>query len=74
MTGKFIFALLTACLCLTNQGCTYRAWYEGLQERQRQECYRLYIHGEIQTCLDRVNSISYDEYKKSRESSRKPPP
>lgn len=51
------------------QGCTYRAWYEGLQERQRQECYQNQGEGEVQRCLDKVNRLTYDEYREAREAS-----
>jgi hypothetical protein len=65
--------LPAACLCLFSQGCTYRAWYEGLQERQRMECNENHGQGEIQKCLDRVNGTTYDEYVKSREAAKKQP-
>lgn len=64
--------LPAACFCLLfSQGCTYRAWYEGFQEQQRQECYRNRSRGEIQTCLDGVNRKTYDEYEKGRENSKR---
>ncbi|MBE0617353.1 MAG: hypothetical protein IH608_05440 [Proteobacteria bacterium] len=53
---------------LATQGCTYRAWYEGLQERQRQECYESRDESEIQRCVERVNRTTYDEYRKGREA------
>jgi hypothetical protein len=65
-----VVLLLVEFFCLFNQGCTYRAWYEGFQERQRQECYENRGQSEIQKCLDRVNSTTYDEYMKSREASK----
>jgi hypothetical protein len=61
--------LLSGCFCLACQGCTYRAWYEGMQERQRQECYKIPSQSETQKCLERVNSITYDDYKNRREGS-----
>jgi hypothetical protein len=66
-------ALLPAvCFCLLfSQGCTYRAWYEGFQEQQRQECYKNRGRDETQKCLDRANSITYDEYEKGLENSKK---
>jgi len=54
-----------------SQGCTYRAWYEGFQERQRLECNENRGRDEIQKCLDRVNSTTYDEYVNSREGAKK---
>lgn len=71
MICRMVVFFLTVCFCLLMQGCTYRGWFEGLQERQRQECYRNTAGGEVQKCLDRVNSTTYDEYMKSREHSDK---
>ena len=71
MVCSTVVVLLTACWCLLIQGCTYRAWYAGLQETQRQECYKNTATGEIQECLGRVNSTTYDEYMKSREDPGK---
>jgi hypothetical protein len=66
-----VVLLLAVCFCLFSQGCTYRAWYEGFQEGQRQECYKNRGRDETQKCLDRVNSTTYDEYEKSRENSKR---
>jgi len=63
MTEKIMFLLVTVCLCLTAQGCTSRAWYEGLQNRERQEFYKSQNQGENQKCLERVNGTTYDQYK-----------
>jgi hypothetical protein len=59
-------SLLLLCLGVSSQGCTHRAWYEGFQEQQRQQCYKTQNQADIQKCLDRVNSTTYDEYMKSR--------
>ena len=69
MTGRMVAILLAACSCLANEGCTYRAWFEGFQERQRQECYKNLGQDEVQKCLDRVNRMTYDEYMRGREDS-----
>jgi hypothetical protein len=71
MSSRMLVLLLAACSCLFSQGCTYRAWYEGFQERQRMECNENRGRDEIQKCLDRVNGTTYDEYVKSRETSKK---
>lgn len=64
-------ALITFCfLCMLGQGCTYRAWYEGLQERERQECYKYISQDEMANCLDEVN-VKYDQYQQDRESLKK---
>lgn len=71
MSFRMVVLILAVCSCLVSQGCTYRAWYEGLQERQRMECNENRGQSEIQKCLDRVNSTTYDEYVKGREASKK---
>ncbi len=69
MNRKQMAVFLAAGLSLALTGCTTRAWYDGLQERQRQDCYRYESRDEVQRCLDSVNSVSYDEYKREREKS-----
>jgi len=69
MNKKVSTVLLALCLWLFAIGCTSRAWYEGMRERQRQDCYKYQSRDEIQRCLDRVNTMSYDEYKREREKS-----
>lgn len=53
-------------LSLFGTGCTYKAWYEGFQDTRRQDCYQL-PHGEVQECLDKVNRIGYERYRRERE-------
>jgi len=65
-------ALMLVCLCA--QGCSRRAWYEGLQETQRRDCYKLPNHAEIQDCLERVDTGTYEQYQKDRESMDDPLP
>jgi hypothetical protein len=57
-----VFSILIAC-----QGCSCRAWYDGLKEVQRLECQKLPGARERQECLDRVNSLTYDQYSSERE-------
>ncbi len=56
--------LALASLCLP--GCSYQAWYEGFKMRERQECYKHPDNDDIETCLERLNSMNYNEYKRSR--------
>lgn len=71
MGCRMVVLLPAVCFCMFSQGCTYRAWYEGFQERQRQECYRNRGRDETQKCLDSVNSITHDEYEKGLENSKR---
>jgi len=63
--------LLAACAGLLVQGCTYQAWYEGFRERQRQECYQERGRSEMEKCLERVNSLTYEEYVKGRDGAKR---
>ena len=69
MNRFIVMFILTACICASSQGCTYRAWYTGFQEEQRRKCYDNPNQTGIQQCLDRAN-MSYDEYNKHREDSK----
>jgi len=71
MIKRMALLLLAAGTFLGSQGCTYRAWYEGLKERQRQECYQTPGQSELRKCLASIDSITYDEYMRSRKDSNK---
>jgi hypothetical protein len=57
---------LVGCICIVIQGCTCRAWFDGLKEYQRQDCLKIDSQTERQACLDRVNGLTYDQYSKDR--------
>ena len=44
-------------------GCTTQSWYEGFQMQQRNQCSRYPQQYEVQRCLERVNGLTYDQYK-----------
>jgi len=69
MLWRNVFRVMVVCLCLVGQGCSYQAWYAGFQEQQRQECYKNLNQADTRKCLDRVNSMSYDQYKMEREQA-----
>ncbi len=66
---RWLTMLLVGCL-LANQGCTYRAWYEGFQKKQRNDCYQYQNQKDVQECLDKSN-MTYDEYEKTRKNPKK---
>ena len=67
---KFQLRVVVIILCLALQGCSYQAWYTGLQEQQRQQCYQGSMNSaERQQCLDRVNSTTYDQYDLQRKEN-----
>jgi len=69
MINKLLTLFFFGCVCIVCQGCTYRAWYEGFQESARQECYKIENQTERQQCIDKVDGVTYDQYKKAREDS-----
>ena len=62
-----VFLLLIA---LAGGGCTTQAWYEAAKVGARNECRRQ-PSGESETCLSRVNPLTYEEYERQR-SGRTP--
>ena len=69
MIKSFLSPTLFISIILVIQGCTYKAWYEGLREQQRQECHKHISDDAVQRCLDNIENITYEEYMKSREIS-----
>lgn len=58
----FCFAML---MLMWTQSCTHRAWYEGLQQGQRNKCYDLPTL-ERDNCLKQAEK-SYEEYQRERQ-------
>jgi hypothetical protein len=57
---------LLVCCLLVAGGCSSRAWYDGLKEQRRSDCYKENMsQKDIDDCLER-NSMSYDEYERNR--------
>lgn len=56
---------------ITFSGCSSRAWYEGLRNIERQNCYKIERTTERLECLEKVDDISYDQYQKEREEPQK---
>jgi hypothetical protein len=69
MLYRLTILLLVGGICFEGCGCSYRAWHEGFRERQRQECYKLPSQDAMRKCLDKVDNMTYDQYKKAREES-----
>jgi hypothetical protein len=74
MNKKLLNIVAILCIFLVCQGCTCRAWYDGLKEVQRLDCQKLPGARERQECLDRANSITYDQYSSEREKREKSNP
>ena len=66
MTSNRIPFLLTCAMgVLVLTGCSTQAWYEGLKLSAQNECRRQ-PSGDIESCLARVNTMSYDDYERRR--------
>ena len=70
MLKIFLTILFFTIVFITFPGCTYRAWYEGFRETERQNCYKIENSTERLQCLDRVNNMSYEQYQKERKESQ----
>jgi hypothetical protein len=71
MIRRLLTLLLVGSVSFAIQGCTYRAWYEGFKAQQRHDCYRYASQEERQECLDKVNSLTYEQYMNARKESNK---
>lgn len=71
MKNRMVGILLMACVCMASQGCTYRNWYEGFQKQQREECSKQPTPEEVQKCLDKVNTMTFEQYTKARKDAEK---
>lgn len=63
----FRLVIISFSLALCSCADFNRSAYNGIQENQRQACYKLIGHQQ-QECLARL-STSYDEYKNRRETN-----
>ncbi|MBF4992334.1 hypothetical protein [Methylophilus sp. QUAN] len=57
--------VLMAFTILTMSGCTTQSWYEGVKEGARNNC-RSQPPGEVESCLEKLNTKTYEEYEKAR--------
>lgn len=65
---SFILTALIA-LSATMTACTNKAWYEGVKEGARNNC-RSQPPGEVEACLERLNTKTYEEYEKERSGQK----
>jgi hypothetical protein len=50
-------------------GCSTQSWYEGLKLSAQNECRRQ-PSGDVESCLARVNKMSYEDYERQRTGPR----
>ncbi len=67
MKTKNLILMVSFLVMIGVSGCSCRAWYEGIREKDRRDCYNLDNPIERQECLERVDSMPYDKYVKERE-------
>lgn len=67
-----VVLLVSVVLLMFLQGCSTRAWYEGFRERERSRCYQYRTTDEIDSCLEQVDSMSYERYRRSRQDELPP--
>lgn len=62
-----LFMILMA---LATSACTQRAWYEGVKQSQRNECYKAPPSAR-EECLKALDSETHDEYQRQRQEALK---
>jgi hypothetical protein len=62
-------ALWLAIVLLAGGGCSTKAWYEGARFSAQNECRRQ-PPGETESCLSRVNTMTYEEYERNRQGQK----
>jgi hypothetical protein len=67
MHGRLAILLFVGSVSVARHGCTYRAWHAGLREQQQQDCYKKASQDVMYKCLDRINSMTYEQYIKAHE-------
>lgn len=45
-------------------GCTKQAWFEGLKNREKQECYKYPSDSDVKNCLDQIDGVTIDDGRK----------
>lgn len=58
------FATLALAM-LAAEGCSTKAWYEGMKLNAQNECRRQ-PPGDSESCLARVNTMPYEDYERNR--------
>lgn len=62
-----LIRLMTGIIAVFLAGCTSQGWYEGFRIQQQRECNRYPQQYEVQRCLEKMNNMTYDEYRQQRD-------
>jgi hypothetical protein len=68
-TTSSLMLILFIVLSVTMTACTNKAWYEGVKEGAKNNC-RSQPPGEVESCLERLNTKTYEEYEKERSGQK----
>ena len=60
-----LLAVSLAIALVAGGGCSTKAWYEGVRFSAQNECRRQ-PPGETESCLSRVNTMTYEAYERNR--------
>jgi hypothetical protein len=64
-----LFKILLLIVVTISIGCTTKAWYEGVKQGAENEC-RIQPQAAMDSCLDRLNKRTYEDYEKERTGSK----
>lgn len=64
-TKQFSVLITLIFFILIASGCTNKAWYEGVKEGAKNNC-RSQPPGEVDSCLEKLNNKTYEEYEQER--------
>lgn len=65
-SSLFILMIIAS---LTVSACTNKVWYDGVKEGARNNC-RSQTPGEVDACMEKLNTKTYEEYEKERSSQK----
>lgn len=68
-TKQFLALITFASFVVITAGCTNKTWYEGVKEGAKNNC-RSQPPGEVESCLERLNNKTYEEYEKERSGQK----
>jgi hypothetical protein len=67
--NEMFFKLSLVIVVAALLGCTKQAWYEGVKQGAENEC-RIQPQSAMESCLERLNKRSYEDYEKARTGSK----
>jgi hypothetical protein len=62
---RILLIALSVFATASGTGCSLKAWYGGMQFATENQCRRQ-PPGEVESCLARLNPLSYEDYERRR--------